>query len=97
MSEIEWRDDDTQAEIEWLEFPSNSDYYETLEVSPHASLDVIKRAYRTLVEKYHPDKHPAHRRAWAEEKTKQLNEALSVLGDEMRRRSYDHGRTTNQV
>jgi curved DNA-binding protein CbpA len=61
-------------------------------LSPNASKEVIKRAYRTLVEKYHPDKHPETRKVWAEEMTKQLNEAFSVLSDEEKRKEYNDER-----
>lgn len=92
MNDIQWHDLDQDSEIEWLEYRTFSDYYETLEVSPNASKEVIKRAYRTLLEKYHPDKHPETRKAWAEEMTKQLNEAFSVLSDEAKRKEYDDER-----
>ena len=68
------------------------DYYETLEVSPEASPDVIKGVYRVLIEKYHPDKHPETRRLWAEEMTKSINEAFSVLSDERKRKEYNEQR-----
>ena len=68
------------------------DYYETLEVSPQAGLDVIKRVYRVLIEKYHPDKHPETRRSWAEEMTKNINEAFAVLSDERKRKEYNDQR-----
>jgi len=68
------------------------DYYETLEVSPQASPEVIKRVYRVLIEKYHPDKHPETRRSWAEQMTKNVNEAFAVLSDERKRREFDEQR-----
>ena len=71
----------------------HDDYYETLEVSPQASPDVIKRVYRVLIEKYHPDKHPETRRSWAEEMTKSVNEAFAVLSDERKRQEYNEQRT----
>jgi len=97
MNNIEWHDGDTQDDIEWLDFRASGDYYETLEVSRHASPEVIKRAYRVLVERYHPDKHPVERRSWAEEMTKRLNEAFSTLSDESKRKLYDERRAGNQV
>ena len=93
MSEIEWRDENLEPEIEWLDYKNHPNYYEALEVSPNASPDVIKKVYRILVEKYHPDKHPATRRAWAEEMTKNVNEAFAVLSDERKRKDYDEQRT----
>lgn len=93
MSDIDWRDENPEPEIEWLEYKNHLDHYETLEVSPHASPDVIKRVYRVLIEKYHPDKHPETRRPWAEEMTKNVNEAFAVLSDERKRKEYDERRT----
>lgn len=94
---IEWHDIQVEPDIEWLDFAINRDFYEVLEVSPRASAEVIKKAYRVLVEKYHPDRNPAERQSWAEEMTKQLNEAFSVLSDGSKRSAYDHQRTRNHV
>ncbi len=66
------------------------DYYETLGVSKDASQDDIKRAYRTLVKKYHPDLHP-NDKACAE-KFKEINEANEILSDENKRKQYDFQR-----
>jgi curved DNA-binding protein CbpA len=96
VNDIQWRDVSKEPDIEWLEYRTIHDYYETLEVSPNASPEVIKRAYRTLLERYHPDKHPDTRKAWAEEMTKQLNEAFSVLGDDARRKEYDDRRRSQR-
>jgi len=63
------------------------DYYKTLGVSKDASPDEIKKAYRTLVKKYHPDLHPND--AAAAEKFKEINEAHEVLSDEKKRKNYD--------
>ncbi len=63
------------------------DYYKTLGLSKSASAEEIKKAYRSLAMKYHPDKNPGDK--VAEEKFKQINEAYSVLGDEEKRRQYD--------
>ena len=62
-------------------------YYETLGVDKNATQDDIKKAYRTLVKKYHPDLHPGD--AAAAEKFKEINEANEVLSDEKRRKEYD--------
>ncbi|MBO4251370.1 MAG: molecular chaperone DnaJ [Clostridia bacterium] len=62
-------------------------YYETLGVDKNASQDDIKKAYRNLVKKYHPDLHPGD--AAAAEKFKEINEANEVLSDEKRRKEYD--------
>ena len=66
-----------------------SNYYEILGVSKNATADEIKKAYRTLAFKYHPDRNQGN--AAAEEKFKQINTAYDVLGDEAKRRQYDMG------
>ena len=63
------------------------DYYEVLGVEKGVSQDEIKRAYRKLAVKYHPDKNPGD--ASAEEKFKELGEAYEVLMDEQKRAAYD--------
>ena len=64
-----------------------SDYYEILGVSRSASQDEIKKAYRKLALKYHPDKNPGNKEA--EEKFKKVSEAYEVLNDENKRHMYD--------
>lgn len=63
------------------------DYYKILGVSKTATADEIKKAYRRLAVKYHPDKNPGNKTA--EEKFKELNEAYEVLGDADKRKKYD--------
>jgi len=63
--------------------------YETLNVSENASTAEIKKAYRTLAKKYHPDMNKDPK---AEEKFKEINAAYEVLGDEQKKSQYDmHG------
>jgi molecular chaperone DnaJ len=63
------------------------DYYEVLGVARTAALDDVKKAYRKLAVKYHPDKNPGD--AEAEEKFKEAAEAYGVLSDEEKRARYD--------
>ncbi|MFR5881603.1 MAG: molecular chaperone DnaJ [Cloacibacillus evryensis] len=67
--------------------PGKKDYYEILGVSRGASADEIKKAYRTLTRKYHPDANPGN--AEAEAKYKEINEANEVLSDPKKRAQYD--------
>ncbi|MDI3342011.1 MAG: molecular chaperone DnaJ [Sphaerobacter sp.] len=62
------------------------DYYEVLGVSRTATAEEIRRAYRRLARKYHPD---VNREDGAEERFKEINEAYEVLSDEERRAAYD--------
>ena len=66
------------------------DYYNILEVERGCSQEDIKKAYRKLVVKYHPDKNPD-----GESKFKEIAEAYGVLGDVEKRKSYDRGGSTN--
>lgn len=63
------------------------DYYEILGVDKKASQEEIKKAYRKLAKKYHPDAHPGDK--GSEEKFKEANEAYEVLGDPKKRKKYD--------
>ena len=75
------------------------DYYATLEVTPQASDEEIKRAYRKLALKYHPDRNQGNKKA--EEKIREINAAYEVLGDPETRKSYErlrfggHGRKSD--
>jgi molecular chaperone DnaJ len=66
---------------------AKQDYYATLEVSRDASADALKKAYRKLAMKYHPDRNPGD--TAAEARFKELNEAYDVLKDDQKRAAYD--------
>ena len=63
--------------------------YKTLGVSKKASADEIKKAYRKLARKYHPDKNPGDKEA--EDKFKEISAAYDILGDPEKRKEYDEG------
>ncbi len=63
------------------------DYYETLGINKGASQDEIKKAYRSMAKKYHPDMNPGNQEA--EKKFKEVNEAYAVLSDEEKKAKYD--------
>ncbi|OQY28834.1 MAG: molecular chaperone DnaJ [Candidatus Cloacimonetes bacterium 4572_55] len=67
--------------------PGKADYYELLNVSKKASQEEIKKSYRQLAVKYHPDKNQGDKAA--EEKFKQVSEAYEVLSDDKKRARYD--------
>ncbi len=75
----------------------NKDYYELLGISKNASADEIKKAYRKLALKYHPDKAPENKKKEYEEKFKEISRAYGVLSDKEKKSQYDqYGDTFEQ-
>ena len=66
---------------------SKKDYYDVLGVSKSANKDELKKAYRKLAMKYHPDRNPDD--SQAAEKFKELSEAYEILSDDQKRQTYD--------
>lgn len=64
-------------------------YYEILEVNKKASKEIIERAYKVLVKKYHPDLYMEEPRKKCEKKIREINEAYDVLSNEILRDRYD--------
>src|ERR1700736_3089309 len=65
------------------------DYYKALGVDKKASADEIKRSYRKLARRYHPDRNPGDKAA--EDRFKEISQAHDVLGDPEKRKQYDRG------
>jgi len=65
------------------------DHYQVLGVTRDSSRDEIKKAYRSLAMRFHPDRNPTNQQE-AEEKFKEIHAAYEVLGDESARRQYDY-------
>ena len=105
LSEVEVARINQQHILEWFEkkynekssqreksFHQEFDYYDILEVSPKASIEVIEKAYLVLAKKYHPDTAENMSIADAEEIMKRINEAHEVLSNSILRADYDRQR-----
>ena len=64
-------------------------YYDLLEVNPKASREIIEKAYRVLIKKYHPDLYQGEEKVYAEAKLRELNEAYHILSSDFLREQYD--------
>ena len=67
---------------------SKKDYYDVLGVAKGASKEELKKAYRKLAMKFHPDRNPDDEQA--SEKFKELSEAYEILSDDQKRQTYDN-------
>ncbi|PIZ50745.1 molecular chaperone DnaJ [Candidatus Woesearchaeota archaeon CG_4_10_14_0_2_um_filter_33_13] len=68
---------------------ANKDYYKILGVEKSATKEEIKKAFKKLALKFHPDRAPEDKKKESEEQFKEINEAVSVLGDDKKRQQYD--------
>ena len=78
------------SNINIIKTEQRKDYYKILNVKKNATESEIKKAYRKLAIKWHPDKNPNNKEE-AEEKFKEINEAYSVLSNKQKRKQYDNG------
>lgn len=72
-------------------------YYDILEVNKNASPEIIEKAYKTLVKKYHPDLQTSNLKNEYEEKIKEINEAYEVLSNPEKRKTYDIELKNNEI
>lgn len=72
------------------------DYYEILEVNEKASREVINKAYKVLVQKYHPDKYQGDARKIVEDRLRDVNEAYQIISDDFLREQYDKERAKDK-
>ena len=72
-------------------------YYEILEVNEKASKEVVEKAYKALVQKYHPDKFNGEAKKIVAERLRDINEAYKIISDDFLREQYDKERQKEQV
>ena len=75
----------------------DKNYYDILEINKNASPEIIEKAYKTLVKKYHPDLQENNLKNEYEEKLKKINEAYEILSDPEKRENYDLNLKSNQI
>jgi molecular chaperone DnaJ len=68
---------------------TNKDYYKILGINKSSTKEELKKAYKKLALKYHPDKAPKEKEKEYEEKFKEISEAYSILSDNSKRKNYD--------
>ena len=72
-------------------------YYQILQVDSNASSEIIDKAYKTLIKKYHPDLQTEENKVYTTEMIKKLNEAYEVLSNDEKRRLYDINLNKNNI
>ena len=72
-------------------------YYDILEINKNASPEIIEKAYKTLVKKYHPDLQKDSNKNKYEEKIKKINEAYDILSDSEKRKNYDFNLKNTEI
>lgn len=72
-------------------------YYDILEINKNASSEIIEKAYKTLVKKYHPDLQKNNLKNNYEEKIKKINEAYETLSNPVKRKNYDLNLKNNEI
>ena len=72
-------------------------YYDILEINKNASPEIIEKAYKTLVKKYHPDLQENNQKNNYEEKIKKINEAYEILSNPENKKNYDLNLENNEI
>ena len=75
----------------------DKNYYDILEINKNASPEIIEKAYKTLVKKYHPDLQENNLKNKYEEKIKLINEAYEILSNPEKRKNYDLNLKSNEI
>lgn len=75
----------------------NKNYYDILEINKNASPEIVEKAYKTLVKKYHPDLQVNNKKFEYEEKIKEINEAYMILSNKKTKDKYDSNLKNNEI